>query len=179
VIPKIKQHFQRLECSKFSEIDEFRYKYFVEQVYPHLLTDTLQGVLIFVPSYFDFVRVRNFFRLRRKKNDMTFVQCCEYSEGGQVARNRAYFFQGRRDFMLYTERFHYFNRYAIRGIKKIIFYGLPVFPHFYSEMLNLLGETGTCLVLFSKFDIYQLEPIVGQKRCERLLTSEKSYHMCC
>jgi hypothetical protein len=51
-------------------------------VYPHLITDLQQGVLIFVPSYLDFVRLRNFFRLRRKKGDADFVQCCEYVSFG-------------------------------------------------------------------------------------------------
>ena len=36
--------------------------------------------------------------------------------------------------MLFTERFHFFNRYAIRGIQKIIFYSPPQFPHFYPEV---------------------------------------------
>lgn len=179
VIPQIKQHFQRLECDNIAEITDFRFNYFVEQVYPHLLTDVLKGTMIFIPSYFDFVRVRNFLRVKRKKGDLTFVQCCEYSPGNQIARNRSNFFHGERDVMLYTERFHFFHRYAIRGIKKIIFYAPPMFKNFYPEMLNLLDESATCLCLFSKFDIYQLEPVLGEKRTKRLFESEKSYHMCC
>lgn len=105
-----------------------------QNVYPHLVTDLQQGVLIFIPSYLDFVRVRNFMRVRRKKGDVDFVQCCEYTKSNQVVRNRAYFANGTRDFMLYTERFHFFHRYVIKGIKKIVFYSLPSYPEFYPEV---------------------------------------------
>lgn len=36
----------------------------------------MTGVLIYVPSYFDYVRIRNYL----KKETFTFVQICEYSK---------------------------------------------------------------------------------------------------
>lgn len=36
----------------------------------------MTGVLIYVPSYFDYVRIRNYL----KQNDYNFVQICEYSK---------------------------------------------------------------------------------------------------
>eukprot|EP01127_Copromyxa_protea_P021732 TRINITY_DN7560_c0_g1_i1.p1 TRINITY_DN7560_c0_g1~~TRINITY_DN7560_c0_g1_i1.p1 ORF type:complete len:744 (+),score=204.58 TRINITY_DN7560_c0_g1_i1:67-2298(+) len=177
VLPQVKQLFQRLDVNSPTEVDDARFNYFCSHVYPNLITDLQQGVMIFIPSYLDFVRVRNFMRVRRKKGDVDFVQCCEYTPPNHVSRNRAYFESGRRDFMLFTERFHFFNRYSIKGIKKIVFYSLPTFPQFYPEMLNLLPDGGTCLSLFTKFDLYQLEPIVGQKRSSLLLTAEKTHHL--
>ena len=61
------------------EVDDLRFKYFTEQVFPHLVSEQAKGVLIFIPSYFDFVRVRNFFRERRKFGELNFTQCCEYN----------------------------------------------------------------------------------------------------
>jgi len=40
----------------------------------------------------------------------------------------------------YTERFHFYHRYRIRGIRHVIFYAPPSTAHFYPEMLNLLQE---------------------------------------
>jgi len=178
VIPKIKQLFERLTCDNLQALNDFRFNYFVEKVYPHLLSEITKGVLIFIPSYLDFVRVRNFLRKRRKEAETTFVQCCEYTPGGHVTRARAYFYQGRRDFMLYTERFHFFLIDMIFvELKKIVFYGLPTFPEYYPQLLNLMSDSGTCLVMFSKFDIYKLEPLLGQKRCTKLLSSHKNHHM--
>lgn len=36
----------------------------------------MKHTLIFIPSYFDFVRLRNYF----KKQEMKFVHICEYTE---------------------------------------------------------------------------------------------------
>ena len=68
----------------------------------------------------------------------------------------------------------------IRGIENIVFYGLPQYPQFYSEMLNLIeAEDTTCTVLFSKFEKLQLERIVGTARCQRMIDSEKATFMFC
>lgn len=56
----------------------------------------------------------------------------------KVARARDMFFHGDAHFLLYTERYHFFNRKRIKGIRHIVFYQLPIFPHFYYEMCNLM-----------------------------------------
>ena len=48
------------------------------------------------------------------------------------------FFHGKRHILLYTERFHFFRRYRIKGIRHVIFYGLPLYPQIYSEIMNLM-----------------------------------------
>jgi U3 small nucleolar RNA-associated protein 25 len=164
-------------------------------VYPHIKSTLQHGVLIYVPSYFDYVRVRNFLRQKQKTDDLVFTQTCEYTSVANISRARSNFYHGKRDILLFTERFHYYNRqvldsfflckltelnrYFIRGIKHLIFYGLPTFPHFYPEMVNMVPDDGTVLSIFSQFDALQLEPVVGTKRCERLLSSEKATHLFC
>ena len=71
------------------------------------------GQLIFVRSYFDFVRLRNFL----KEEGASFVGLCEYTKHSDVSRGRSNFFHGRRRIMLYTERAHFYHRYRLRGIK--------------------------------------------------------------
>lgn len=73
----------------------------------------LTGQMIFVRSYFDFVRLRNFL----KDEGASFVGLCEYTKHSDVSRGRSNFFHARRRIMLYTERAHFYHRYRLRGVK--------------------------------------------------------------
>ena len=61
----------------------------------------------------------------------------------------------------------------------MIFYSLPEYASFYPELVNLLGDSDgggvgsntSCLVLITKFEKMALERIVGQKRCEHIVSS--------
>ena len=71
------------------------------------------------------------------------------------------------------------------GIRHVIFYGLPQYPHFYSEMCNMIqtshgkskGENHTCTVIYTKFEAQRLAEIVGSDRAGKMLHAEKSVHM--
>jgi U3 small nucleolar RNA-associated protein 25 len=61
-----------------------------------------------------------------------------------------------------------FHRYKIRGIRNLIFYGLPDHPQFYTELLSYpFLDDGvdvsdvTCRALYSKYDWFKLERIAG------------------
>ena len=62
--------------------------------------------LIVIPSYFDFVRVRNHF----KKAEESFVMCHEYANRAKVDRAREMFFHERKSYLVVTERWYFFNR---------------------------------------------------------------------
>jgi U3 small nucleolar RNA-associated protein 25 len=82
--------------------------------------------------------------------------------------------------MLYTERFHYYHRYNLKGATNVVFYGLPLYGQFYSEIVNSLSaEDASVLALFTKYEHLQLERIVGVKRAQRLVSSEKTTHLFC
>lgn len=106
----------------------------------------------------------------------------------KTARARDLFYHGESHFMLYTERAHFFRRMRIKGIRHIVFYQPPSFPHFFSELCNLMQdvnqeETGglagnlTVTVLYSKYDIQQLSAIVGIDRANKMVTSTRNIHM--
>lgn len=83
----------------FDSIDknaDRRFEFFVREIFPKCEQQTL----VFIPSYFDFVRLRNYF----KKENESFVQVHEYAEKGKVAKARNMFFLGQRKIMLLTER---------------------------------------------------------------------------
>ena len=67
----------------------------------------------------------------------------------------------------------------------IVFYSLPEYPHFYSELVDLLAEAAagglgsdtSCLALFTQYEKMALERIVGPKRCAHMLKSSKTTFM--
>ena len=67
-------------------------------------------------------------------------------------------------------------RYKIRGIRNILFYGLPDHARFYTEFLSFpfLDEgvepsDVTCRVLYCRYDWMRLERIAGTERALELL----------
>ncbi|KAG0446993.1 hypothetical protein HPP92_028565 [Vanilla planifolia] len=130
------------------------------------------GTMIFTSSYFEFVRIRNFL----KSQNASFCLLSEYTKQSDVSRSRLWFFEGRRKIMLYTERAHFYHRYKIRGIKNLVIYSLPERKEFYTEMVNMLegSNSMSCSVLFSRFDLYRLERIVGTASVTRMSSSDKA-----
>jgi len=114
-----------------------------------------------------------------------FCSLCEYTKRSDVSRGRSNFFHGRRRFMLYTERCHFYNRHFIRGVRNILFYSLPINSSFYYEIVNFLqasdsgGNHGTVNVLYDKYDALTLERTVGTKRAAKMLKGASSTFMFC
>jgi U3 small nucleolar RNA-associated protein 25 len=189
VVPQIRHIFERipvLQSSSSSSVPgpatdaDARFEYFRKSLWPRVREAAHGGgQLIYVPSYFDYVRVRNFLRAE----NASFLGLCEYTDRGDMARARSYFADGRRRVLLYTERAQFYNRHRIRGLKDILFYQLPEHPQFYLELVNWLDEEGgngaaagmaTVTVAFSKFDMLRLERVVGTERAA--LMTKKAKH---
>ncbi|ETL85931.1 hypothetical protein L917_14589, partial [Phytophthora nicotianae] len=189
VVPQVKQIFQRVDLDhsgRLSAADEveLRFAYFKKHVFEPLLDHPRKHVLIFIPSYFDYVRVRNLFNDSMNKKLIRSVQCCEYTTNKQVSRARTSFFHGHCHVMLYTERFHFYHQLQIRGVHQLIWYGLPVMGDFYAEMMNMLPSSDTAgqnddgfadntggkssIALFTRLDLLRMQRIVGNKRAERM-----------
>ena len=175
VMVPTKQVFTRLECpGGFVEQGATRLKYFEDKVLPQLKRLDQTHTLVFVPSYFDFIAVRN----TLLKKEMVFVSVTEYARTSEISRGRARFLQGRKPIMLYTGRCHYFQRHHIKGAKHLIMYGLPEHPEFYPQILNSINpEEGSCLSLFTKYEAMALERIVGRQHSDRMLKAQKNTFM--
>ncbi|XP_060850368.1 U3 small nucleolar RNA-associated protein 25 homolog [Rhopalosiphum padi] len=177
VVCSLKQFYHKLSSKTPTESIKERFDYFINKILTQLQASNEKHVLIYVPSYFDYVCIRNYL----KTEDYSFVQISEYTKQGKVARARDLFYHGECQILLYSERFHFYNRTKIRGIENIIFYQLPTIAGFYSELCNSIidndGSTRNITALYSPYDACVLTSIVGTQRAKYMLTSEQKIHM--
>ncbi|CAM9686139.1 unnamed protein product [Phaeothamnion confervicola] len=199
VAVRVRQVFQRVPCATVAAQADARFAYFEAHVLSRLLPGGRTAVVggtsgggdggrrqphtvLFVPSYFDFVRLRN--QLTAAEASACYVS--EYTKPADVTRARARLFRGERDLLVYTGRAHFFHRHRLRGVRHLVLYGLPDYPHFYGELINMLdgggggGDGGgsgrdgggiSCLALFTRFDRLALARIVGEDRARHMLAS--------
>ncbi len=185
----LKQTFSRYDSTSPVTDPNDRFTHFTSSIVPSLTrySDSGgrrgQGVLIYFPLYADFVRVRNYLASSPSTQSISFGSISEYTSVRDVARARSHFFTGRHSVLLYTERAHHFRRYHLRGVKKIVMYGLPDNPIFYQEVVGgFLGSSiaeakveaseATVRSLFSRLDVLKLERIIGTKRHISLLRNK-------
>ncbi len=133
---------------------------------------------IFVSSYLDFCQLRHSFSTAK----VGYVFLSEYSPGTEVSAARTKFFNDpKTQVLLISERFHFFKRYAIRGIQSLIFYSLPENAAFYTDFVGMMsldapgrggGQPPRVDIILSIFDKLKAERIVGSKKINALLGLE-------
>jgi len=186
-LTKVRQVFQRVHCDSITSQGDCRLKYFNGTILPQLLRTKQKYTMIFIPSYFDFIAVRN---VLLKKEEASFVSVTEYARVSEVSRGRARFQRGEKSILLYTGRAHFFSRHNIKNVRHLILYGIPEKSEFYPQLLNMLldsvEDTGdakhldfigtplSCLNLFTKYDGHALERIIGTRHVDRMLKGNKS-----
>ncbi|KAF1940199.1 U3 small nucleolar RNA-associated protein 25 [Clathrospora elynae] len=176
----VKQTFLRFDSPSHLTDPDARFKYFKTSVLPSItrLPRTPEGglgVLVFIPSYLDFVRVRN----SLVDSDFSYASISEYTDATDVRKARSHFMNGKHSLLLYTGRAHHFHRYNIRGVKRVVFYGVPENPTFYEEVVGFIGKTvergeiskaeASVKVAFSKWERLEMERIVGTKRVGKMI----------
>ncbi|KAJ2006266.1 rRNA-binding ribosome biosynthesis protein utp25 [Coemansia thaxteri] len=180
VVAQVPQTFKRLTVKRLQSVADDRFAYFTDSVLPELEKSTVgdKHTLVFVPSYFDYVRIRNYCR----DKSCSFAAISEYSTASEAMGARRGFYAGELRFMLYSERAHFYHRYPIKGIHRVVFYSLPEHPLYYSELLNLMltsndgtasSESFSCTVLYTKYDQLKVERIVGTRLAPQLLNGDR------
>ncbi|KAK6517246.1 rRNA-binding ribosome biosynthesis protein utp25 [Arthrobotrys megalospora] len=179
--PYISQVFTKIRSLNPSLDPDARFKYFTSTIMPfwkNAGTIDKGGVLIFLSSYLDSIRLRNHFN----KNGESFGEVNEYTSASDVARSRAHFSSGRQKVLIYTERAHYFRRYNLKGVRNIFLYSMPANPIFYQELVGFLRESisdGTSQLeeskvraLFTPWDALKVERIVGSAGYDEMKKSD-------
>ncbi|KAF8499653.1 digestive organ expansion factor [Russula emetica] len=170
----LNQNFIEFDCSSPKDELDKRFSHFTNQLLPPVLKSAVQSAntVIFVPSSLDFIRIRNHFR----RQQLSFTVLSEYSTNQDISRARQAFFSGKKSFLIITERFHFYRRYKIRGIRNLIFYGPPDHAAFYTEFLSypflddgVEPSDVTCRVLYSRYDWFKMERIAGTKGASQLM----------
>jgi U3 small nucleolar RNA-associated protein 25 len=176
-----RQVFQRVIVKSVQEQVVARLDYFGKHILPKISKQPF--TLVFCPSYLEFVSLRNF--LMQREADY-YVSVTEYSRGTEVNRGRARFGQGRKSLLLYTGRAHFFHRHEIRGVRNVIWYGLPEDPNVYTEVVNWCQDESTqtkesrespeasSLCLYTTYEALALERIVGHAHAARMTKGEKT-----
>lgn len=177
VLFQVRQVYERFDVPSIAEADDARLDYFTKRVFPKIKDSLEGGTMLFISSYFEFVRIRNFL----KSQNASFCLLGEYTKPSDISRARVWFFEGKRKIMLYTERAHFYHRYKIRGVRNLIIYSLPERKEFYPEIINMFEASRNiaCSVLFSRFDHLRLERIVGTPAAKRMLSSDKDMFVFC
>ncbi|VDL63768.1 unnamed protein product [Nippostrongylus brasiliensis] len=136
------------------------------------------GTCVVIPSYFDFVRVRNYF----KRSEESFVACHEYAPKSKVIlRARDLFFHKHKKVLLVTERYYFFNRKPIKGMQKIVFYQLPSHPDLYSELINMASceesNRFSSILFYCQYDRIRLQNTFGTEFANSVMSSPRSAHV--
>lgn len=161
----VKSSFYRFDADNLLDEPDARFAYFKEKTLPSLKKSAVSSssTIIFVSSYFDFVRLRNYL----KASDVKFAGLSEYSTNKEISRVRTAFFKNEVNFLLVSERFHFFRRYRLRGGLTFLFYSLPDHPVFYPEFVNMGIDSDveasdiSAISLYSRADVLKLQRIVG------------------
>ncbi|XP_053678549.1 U3 small nucleolar RNA-associated protein 25 homolog [Anopheles nili] len=181
---QVHQSFQRIDTSQFESEGHARFSHFINLILPQVRSMPIARCLIYVPSYFDFVRLRNHF----KQEEISFTQICEHTSEENIAQALDMFHHGSKHFLLYSERAHFFQRNRIKGIRQLIMYGPPVFPNFYPEIVNLMSEENqnrmydaangymTVTVLYTGFNMQHLAAILGTKCAQTIMKAPESVY---
>ena len=111
------QIFNRIECDNPADLPTTRFHFFIDKLLPKFRDEMMSHTLIFIPSYFDFVKIRNYF----KKNDISSMNVTEYTDKKSVDRARYLFFHGKVHFMLLTERMFFYKRSVFLLISFMLF----------------------------------------------------------
>ncbi|EXJ72275.1 uncharacterized protein A1O5_04779 [Cladophialophora psammophila CBS 110553] len=183
----VPQTFLRIPSPNPLSESDARFKFFATTILAPLVRDARhqRGILLFIPTYADFARLRNYLSTSSDTTALSFGSVSEYTPVKEVMRARSHFLSGRHALLLYSERAHHHFRYRIKGVRKILWYGVPENPIFWTEIIALLGHAtdkkdgqvraakggakGVIRALFTKWDVLKLERIVGTERVGRLI----------
>jgi len=158
------QAFRKFQASTFQDTPDLRFKYFTESYWPNVKEDLSPQSVVFVESYLEYVRVREYL----EEYDPGVLCVSEYTPKPQRQRSFAYVKSAKNKALCITERLIYFRNPKISKIGHLVFYSLPENPEIYTKLVEVAEQV---TAVFCKFDGYCLQRIVGDKRAAKMLNS--------
>ena len=156
-----------------SQEPDLRLEYFKQNIFSKL--QKYHHVCIFVSSYFDFLKLCKY--LKGQEESAGYSSISEYSTQQETTKARAQFFNGHVKFLITTERFHFYKRLKVRGIKKLFFYSLPECTDHFKELVDMLLSSDTKTgrrfelpILVTPLDYFKLERLAGTKKAKNILS---------
>eukprot|EP01022_Parablepharisma_sp_SALTPOND_P026521 TRINITY_DN64322_c1_g1_i1.p1 TRINITY_DN64322_c1_g1~~TRINITY_DN64322_c1_g1_i1.p1 ORF type:complete len:1202 (-),score=108.17 TRINITY_DN64322_c1_g1_i1:4294-7899(-) len=200
IAQKKKVYLRKIPVGDIESAHEKKCDYFIKKVWPKLYETLKTYTIFYVPSYFDFVRLKKHFK--DMQTSMGYIS--EYTSKKVCQRERALYETKRIRFLMFTERTHFFELIKLRFARHVVFYGIPQDPSFVREMLELINpekeaaiekiaETQKSMlkeegqveigeeeednkwdayIYYTKHDEYELQRIVGTGHVKRYLTTE-------
>lgn len=172
----LRQHFLRFDAACLDNVDEERFQFFVNDVLKQKIYPLLErGVrtILYVPSYFDFVKVRKYLHQEYRE---FYAAISEYSSQREMRQSLGQFTDGEKTLLVMTERFYFFKRYFVKQAEVLACYGPPMFPRFYSHLVGKLSLTpNSCTFnIFCRYDTHELTRLCGSERAIQMLTRESA-----
>jgi len=187
VVPYVRQEFYRFDLniskSKQTEdaitddIHERRLSVYKKYMLPIFKKNRGVKTLIFVSTYYDFLRLRSLYKAVEK--NIKFIS--EYTAESEERKSRRAFNDGSNEDALYlviTERYYFYNRIRCHGAQRVLFYNLPTNHEYYYEILNWFDtkQQYESYALYCKhIDNLALQRIVGAKRMLKMLNNKQSH----
>ncbi|CBY41721.1 unnamed protein product, partial [Oikopleura dioica] len=166
----IPQIFRKVDGANMSEVLENRYKIFMK-IMNEISRAKITNVLVYIPNSL------HFYVLREKLTESKIEHVCltEETATGRSKTAKKMFESGERPILIFTERRHFFHRVTQRKVSRVIFFAPPSFPHYYAEVSNFIIDPSfsDVTVLCSRFDMLQLESILGKNEAKSLTRNKK------
>jgi len=192
-----KIYLRKIPVGDIESVHEKKFDFFTKKIWSKLYESLKMYTILYVPSYFDFVRLRKYF----KETETSIGYISEYTNKKTCQSQRALFETKRFRFLMYTERAHFFELIKLRFARHLVFYGIPEDASFIQQMIDLLDPEKEALVdkvaetqkaridtqpieeepdttqwdvhiYYTKHDEYQLERVVGTAHVKRYITTE-------
>ena len=73
----------------------------------------------------------------------------------------------------------------MKGIEHVVFYNLPAYPHYYSEMVNMIRHTDLCedgktypsvrVLYHAESELMELEGVLGASKAEDMVENDQDH----
>ena len=153
-----------------------RYDYFTKKFITSYSDGIKSKTLFYIPSYFDYLRIKQYLI----EENVRCICLCEFSSDRAISSARSRFYHDDDwEFLVITERFHFFNRFKIKGIKHLLFYEIPTATHYVPEFINMINgnvNDASVHILFNHMDKLKIRSVCGDERAAYLMTMSQDKH---